>query len=528
MSYWFVLELMHLLCSTTVDCFLIAVSESVLLIWLMTGSVLETSLFNLTLLPIMWVQGCPHAGLAQLCFGFSVYCSLPVIVPVPPHTTLFDMSSPSTSDVSNSQGRSSPNPIPLNPLQWLFLQALASNPNHDANVDANANADANVDSNADSAPTPATRNLHPLLRYVASLFAILRVTHLCVSASSNPAQRKCHSTSSPSSPSSPPPRPETPSDRDAVSNSIKWQLFNVPIWQHMAGELYDRAGQCPNVINGHLVYLKLDGYGVRDTVENLIQLLRFLESRPWDRQIVLEFVQMAKGTPTWPRKLQTEEQHVKHAWHLFSTALAFYSFSKKEVDPSFPPVFSGVVQRLFPDPPKGVAKPTSFSFSARELMEEGLAIEPTVNIVEHLMLVDHTIKVLILDSDTASLLLSYDENKSARAVGLGGLGHEWIVSYTALARGEAQENYKLPISLGLFKLKNKDESHTGFDDLTVVTSVIRLAENNPSFDTRPHLLGDACWPLKGCSGSGGAGTTDFGATSSNEARKSPGCSGAPC
>lgn len=73
------------------------------------------------------------------------------------------------------------------------------------------------------------------------------------------------------------------------------------------------------------------------------------------------------------------------------------------------------------------------------------------------------------------------------AVGLGELGHEWIMSYSALLAEEKQETYKLPVSLGIFRLHPHVQRRSDIDEVTLITSVIHCAENSESFNPKPHV-----------------------------------------
>lgn len=68
---------------------------------------------------------------------------------------------------------------------------------------------------------------------------------------------------------------------------------------------------------------------------------------------------------------------------------------------------------LFPPVPHGVSAPQSFPFTIRDLLEEGFAIEPIDHMVDHLTMVNNTIRLFVLAVNNASDLLSYDDNKAA-------------------------------------------------------------------------------------------------------------------
>ena len=79
----------------------------------------------------------------------------------------------------------------------------------------------------------------------------------------------------------------------------------------------------------------------------------------------------------------------------------------------FPERFPQLVEILFPPPPAGSIAPQKIPFSIRDLLEEGFTIEPTDAIVEHLTLANKTVKILALNVEVVSELLSYSDNQAA-------------------------------------------------------------------------------------------------------------------
>ncbi|KAI8969684.1 hypothetical protein BD414DRAFT_510860 [Trametes punicea] len=300
---------------------------------------------------------------------------------------------------------------------------------------------------------------------------------------------------SPRSPPPPPPRPEpprppSPDDVHVARGTLTWRLFMAPLCERLHNALYDsKNSSLPNSVSGDISYLKLDGYGARNSVENMCALLQFLLDNRWEDQSVDRFVNGMKAQPHWPEKLkdQPHDQHVKYAWLLMNGLLAVIGL-KPYLEPASPPTFAGVVPLIFPPLPPGILSPQRFSFSARELIEEEFIIQPSSNILDHLKLVGNAVNVYTLSSEEIQLLLGYSNNRAARAVGLGNLGNELLHSYVALVEGEFHECYRLPISLGMFKIDDERVKRGQYDDLTVITGVIRMYRSDATGDRKPHLL----------------------------------------
>ncbi|KAI0641251.1 hypothetical protein C8Q79DRAFT_1003946 [Trametes meyenii] len=293
----------------------------------------------------------------------------------------------------------------------------------------------------------------------------------------------------PSTNSTAPPRPLTPDKSDVARSTLAWRLFTAPLYSRLAKVLYDSDDSLPEPTSGNVGYLKLDDYGARNTVDCMCALTRFLQDNKWEAQSVDKFVETLNSQPHWPDKLRNEphEKHVAYAWMLMNGLLAVIGL-KPYLEPSSPPTFAGIVEKIFPPVPDGTAKPEIFSFTARELIEEDFIIQPTTNMLDHLKLVGSAVNVFVLASEQASMLIGYDKNRAARAIGMANLGNEILQSYGALVEGEFHENYRLPISLGMFKIDPDRPRRGQFEDLTVVTGVIRLFRNSSEQDHQPHLL----------------------------------------
>ncbi|KAI0668778.1 hypothetical protein C8Q78DRAFT_247307 [Trametes maxima] len=286
-----------------------------------------------------------------------------------------------------------------------------------------------------------------------------------------------------------PPRPHSPEASDVAGSTLAWRLFTAPLYSRLVKVLYDSDGSLPEPTSGNVGYLKLDGYGARNTVDCMCALIQFLQDNLWEAQSVDKFVETMSPQPHWPEKLkdQSHEKQVAYAWMLMNGLLAVIGL-KPYLEPFPPPTFAGIVGKIFPPVRAGTAEPKVFSFTARELIEEDFIIQPTTNMLDHLQLVGNAVNVFVLASEQASMLLGYDKNRAARAIGMANLGNEILQSYGALVDGEFHENYRLPISLGMFKI-DPDRARRGqYEDLTVVTGVIRLFRNSAEQDHRPHLF----------------------------------------
>ena len=98
-------------------------------------------------------------------------------------------------------------------------------------------------------------------------------------------------------------------------------------------------------------------------------------------------------------------------------------FTFKNYLPSTPiTTFHGIVPHVFPELPetrpsrflripRRIIKPQRFSFSVRDLLDEGFIVEPSNDIVDHLHLEGEVVKIYILDTDAVKLLMSYHQNK---------------------------------------------------------------------------------------------------------------------
>ncbi|OSD05546.1 hypothetical protein PYCCODRAFT_1361462 [Trametes coccinea BRFM310] len=285
-------------------------------------------------------------------------------------------------------------------------------------------------------------------------------------------------------------RPPSPDDVHIARGTLTWSIFLAPLCSRLHAALYDgEHSALPEPVSGHVSYLKLDGYGAHDSVDNMCALLQYLMDNRWEAQGMERFVDAMRVKPGWPAKLRDKplSQHVEYVWMLLNGLLAVVSL-KPYLEPAPPPTFAGIVQRIFPPLPHGAASPTQFSFTARELVEEDFSIQPTSNLLDHLKLVGNAISVFTLSSEEIQLLMGYNNNRAARAIGMAGLGTEYMHSYAALVEGEFHECYRLPISLGIFKIDDDRAKRGQYDDLTVVTGVIRMYRNDRSGDRTPHLL----------------------------------------
>ncbi|OJT15639.1 hypothetical protein TRAPUB_5967 [Trametes pubescens] len=286
-----------------------------------------------------------------------------------------------------------------------------------------------------------------------------------------------------------PVRPPSPDDVDVARTSIAWRLFTAPLYSRLAEALFENKDSLPEPTTGNICYLKLDGYGARNSVENMCALVTYLDQRPWEDQLVDRFVEERKATPHWPAKLQDKPHadHLKYVWLLMDGLLCVIGLSLSLV-PAPPPTFAGAVNMVFPPVPEGVKKPKRFTFSARELIEEDFIIQPTPIMLDHLKLNGNAVSVYVLSTAQITLLLGYDRNKVARAIGMADYGHEIMQSYGALVKEEFREKYQLPISLGMIEIDDERARRGQYDDLTVVSSIIEKKHKDPKPYHPPQLL----------------------------------------
>ena len=87
---------------------------------------------------------------------------------------------------------------------------------------------------------------------------------------------------------------------------MKWRLFLIPLSNRICEALYERtrSTSLPSAVTGDISYLKLDGYGARDSVENMCALIQFLLDHRWEEQVVDNFINSRKEKPEWPAKLK--------------------------------------------------------------------------------------------------------------------------------------------------------------------------------------------------------------------------------
>ncbi|KAL7286009.1 hypothetical protein ACG7TL_001126 [Trametes sanguinea] len=290
----------------------------------------------------------------------------------------------------------------------------------------------------------------------------------------------------------PPPRPPSPDDAHVVHDTRAWRLFLEPLCARLYEALYDDDGQhwhsdLPEALYGHIGDLKLDGFGARDTVDNMCSLLHFLTDHRSQDQVVERFVNSMRMHPSWPNQLGDKDpsQQVEYAWMLLSGLLAIDTIGIS-LESTPPPTFSGIVKRAFPPLADNTAATVQFSFSARELLEDGFVIQPTTNLLDHLTLVGNTISIYTLSAEHVQLLMGYKRNRAARAVGMADLGTEYMHSYAALVEGELHDWYRLPISLGILELGHKRTKRGQYVDLILISRVIQAYSNGPAGDRTPH------------------------------------------
>ncbi|KAI0716124.1 hypothetical protein C8T65DRAFT_642132 [Cerioporus squamosus] len=298
-------------------------------------------------------------------------------------------------------------------------------------------------------------------------------------------------------------RPASPTRDDVATTSLAWRIYTLPLYARLAEVQYEgEDNSLPPQTTGCIGFLKLDGYSARDTVETMCCLVKFLPDHTWETQVVSAFIDEMRAKSHWPAKLADAppEEHTKYIWSIMEGLLGIFAY-KDYLEPTTPSTFHGIVHRMFPElphvtrlgilhVPRRVVKPQCFSFSVRDLLAEEFMIEPTSNLADHLKMNGNAIRMYVLDSTAVRFLMVYHKNRVAKAIGMSNLGNEVLQSYAVLTQIEFQENFKLPIQLGMFKIEPDNARRTGFDDLTVITGIIRLFHNHPDFDPQPHLLAE--------------------------------------
>ncbi|KAJ2966226.1 hypothetical protein NUW54_g13870 [Trametes sanguinea] len=289
-----------------------------------------------------------------------------------------------------------------------------------------------------------------------------------------------------------PPRPPSPDDVHIALGTSTWRRFLVSLCARLNSALYVNVGEhrdLPQIVYAHISDLKLDGFGTQDTVDNMCALLHYLMDDSSHGRAVEGFVERMQRQHSWPDKLQNKppSQHIEYTWMLLSGLLAVKDLASY-FEPNAPPTFSGIVKHIFPSP-HGAALPARFSLTARGLVEEGFIIQPTANLLDHLKLVGNTVSIYTLSREEIHLLIDYRHNRAARAVGLADLCTEYMHSYVALVEGELRGRYRLPVSLGIFKLKDDDvrTKRGQYDDLILISKVIRMYRNKLKSDRTPHV-----------------------------------------
>ncbi|RPD71096.1 hypothetical protein L226DRAFT_469189 [Lentinus tigrinus ALCF2SS1-7] len=301
-------------------------------------------------------------------------------------------------------------------------------------------------------------------------------------------------------------RPLSPFDVDVAQNSLSWRTYIEPLLTRIAKKLYGSDADLPSMTSGTLGYLKLEGYSARDSTDNMCAFVDYVRARSWSEQTVDGFLGTLQIGSHWPSKLSLSiaDDRLQYVWLLLEGLLAVLSFKDYTSPP--PSTFPELVSTVFPPFPhnasvsrswiafilsfcRGVRPQPSFSFTARQLIEEDLVIEPTKNMIEHLKFDGKkTVQVFILDRDSARVLMDYHNNAASKAIGMGNLGNEILQSYHTLIGDDYQKIYELLISLGLFKIDHDAERNSAFDDMTIITGIIRLFHNSPNFDPQPRLL----------------------------------------
>ena len=100
-----------------------------------------------------------------------------------------------------------------------------------------------------------------------------------------------------------PSRPPSPTDVDVATTSLAWKLFTLPLYTRIAQALYGGDKTLPPQTSGVVGFLKLDGYGARNTTDNMCCLIDFLREHSWDDQLVNTYIDTMRGKPHWPPKL---------------------------------------------------------------------------------------------------------------------------------------------------------------------------------------------------------------------------------
>ena len=91
-----------------------------------------------------------------------------------------------------------------------------------------------------------------------------------------------------------------------AKTSLAWRIHTLPLYARLVEVLYEgENNSLPSQTTGCIGFLKLDGYGARDTTENMCCLTRFLQDHTWDTQLVSVFVDTTRTKSHWPAKLAT-------------------------------------------------------------------------------------------------------------------------------------------------------------------------------------------------------------------------------
>ncbi|KAH9885611.1 hypothetical protein C8Q73DRAFT_659512, partial [Cubamyces lactineus] len=293
-----------------------------------------------------------------------------------------------------------------------------------------------------------------------------------------------------------PSRPPSPDLLQAIRNTKVWRDFAGPPCKKLAAVLY-APGEAKGVpdaehqsVLGQMKWLTNEGFSVRDGIEHMHALINFMLKHEREYQVVDQFVDAMKMEPHWPAQLKDKPQreHADYAWLLLCRLLTVLDL-KPYIDPIPPPTFAGITPLIFPPIGDRDDPPTAFNFTLRELVDEGFIIETTSKIMDHLVFSGRTVQILTLSRKQVLRLMCYSDNVVARAVGLDGVGKEILYSFGKLVEDEFTDRYRLPVSLGVFDI-NESDGQKGelVDDLTAVTSIIKLYQQKAGADCRPEIF----------------------------------------
>ncbi|OSC97067.1 hypothetical protein PYCCODRAFT_1531337 [Trametes coccinea BRFM310] len=190
-------------------------------------------------------------------------------------------------------------------------------------------------------------------------------------------------------------------------------------------------------------------------------LLHFLMDRNSPEHTVERSVDSIRMQPSWPDTLRDKPRshHVEYAWMLFTGLLAVNILSP-HLQPTPPPTFAGIVERIFPPLADATAKPLHSSSTARNLLEDGLDIQPTSNVLDHLKLVGNTVSVYMLSAEEIQLLMGYKHNRAARVIGIANLGEESCIHTSRSWRASSTNTTASPFRLGSSRSRTTTSAQT--------------------------------------------------------------------